>query len=111
MTVPTVDNFLCVIDLNLGGLIIGYFIAIIYGLYALLLVYDLFFSSLFTSEKVQEITKKIVTNSEQFSPGVELIEGVVIANPTEETGKTCAFFKNRKTFHVNNNDFYLLLLQ
>lgn len=69
----TVNKFLCVFNLSLGGLIIGYFIAFSYAIYAIYIIcYEFFSESVVTKQ-----TKVLVKNSEQISPGVYIIEGIV----------------------------------
>lgn len=85
MKVPTVNKFLCVFDLTLGGLMLGYLGAISNATYALLLLIDL----IFDAEKLKGEVFKIAKNAENLSPAAELIDSELFPTPiTEENIST-----------------------
>lgn len=87
MKVPTVDRFLCVFDLTLGGLMLGYLGAISNATFAALLLFDL----MFDTEKFKNEVLGIAESSESLSPGAELIDKIVHPTPVdlEHTSTTC----------------------
>jgi hypothetical protein len=109
MKVPTVEKFFCVFDLNLGGLIIGWFGAISNASLALLLVIDY----LFYEDKFEEDAKEITGSAKKLSPGLELIDKVELslsiinstALPTEISSKHLSSKGLQKHFHCKILNF------
>lgn len=79
MKFPTVSKFLCVFDLNLGGLMLGYFGAISNATLVMLLLVDLVFDLQNFKREVFIVAKE----AENLSPAVELLDDLV--NPTPIT--------------------------
>lgn len=88
MKVPTVERFLCVFDLNLGGLMLGYLGAISNATLTLLLIKNL----LFDENKFNKEATDISRHNEKLSSGLEMIEK--IDSPADESLSTKGLFKN-----------------
>lgn len=80
MKVPTVNKFLCVFDLKVGGLMLGYLGAIANVTFILLLLKDL----LFNIDRFKHNVLALTEGAENMSPGAAIIEKVVHPTPTTE---------------------------
>jgi hypothetical protein len=67
-----VQKFFGIFDLNLGGIILGYFGFISNASLAILLIMDL----LFDKEKSKSEAKEITENVQNFTPGLKIMESV-----------------------------------
>jgi hypothetical protein len=93
MKFPTIKKFLFVFDLNLGGLVLGYFGAISNATLALLLIIDL----ILYGDKFEDEAEKIAKNTEDLSPDLEMIDKVVHPTLTAMSVKHLSpkgFFQN-----------------